>query len=203
MIKEKKIMKKSLIILAVMAVFLAACGADATEAPAQAPADKPTHEVPAQRQTVVAGVQMGTPLPEFTPKPTRQPITGPVARVNATCTLNGKPAETRVAQGTTIILFWGWIAQTQEQVQAYIDNAVIAVTFDGQPVTAPQQERITPTEDGKFSVVWGANVGVPAPGSHAIAYSVSWNAQVTNGVDTFGPGGKFETQTDACTLVIE
>ena len=164
---------------------------------------KPKDTVPPQRQTAVAAVQSGTPLPDYTPRPTKQPITGPVARVSATCTLNGKPAETRAAQGSTVILFWGWIAQTQEQVQAYIDNAVITVTFDGQPVADPRQERITPTDDGKFSIYWGANVGVPAPGPHAITYSVSFKAQVTNGVDTFGPGGTYETQTDACTLIVE
>ena len=194
-------MKKSLIILAVVALFLAACGEAATPTPA--PQVKPKDTMPPQRQTMVAAVQSGTPLPEYTPRPTKPPITGPVSRVSATCTLNGKPAETRVAQGTTIILFWGWVAQTQEQVQAYIDNAVITVTFDGAPVTDSRQERIAPTEDGKFSILWGANVGIPAAGSHTITYSVSWNAQVTNGVDTFGPGGKYETQSDSCTVIVE
>ncbi|MEW5938111.1 MAG: hypothetical protein AB1750_00500 [Chloroflexota bacterium] len=194
-------MKKSLIILAVIALFAAACSAEAT--PTQPPAAQPKDTMAPQRQTAVAAYQSGTPLPDYTPKPTKQPITGPVARVSATCTLNNKPVETRVAQGTTIILFWTWIAQTQEQVQAFIDNAVITVTFDGQPVTDPRQERIQPTDDGKFSIAWGANVGVPAPGSHAITYSVTFKTQITNGVDTFGPGGKTETLNDACTLIIE
>ena len=196
-------MKKSLIFLAVVALFLAACGAEAppTQAPAGGGGAKDTP--PPQRQTAVAAAQLGTPLPDYTPRPTKQPITGPVARVNATCTLNGKPAETRVAQGTTIILWWGWIAQTQEQVQAHIDNAIIAVTFDGAPVTDPGPNRITPTEDGKFSIVWGVNVGVPAAGSHTVTYSVSWKAQVTDGVNTFGPGGATETQSDTCTVIIE
>jgi hypothetical protein len=123
--------------------------------------------------------------------------------VNATCTLSGKPAETRAAQGSNVILFWGFIAQTQEQVQAYIDNAVFTLAFDGQPVTDFRQERLDALDDGRFSVMWVANVGVPAAGSHSVSYAVSWKAQVTNGVDTFGPGGKFETQTDACTVVIE
>jgi hypothetical protein len=155
------------------------------------------------KQTQRAAIEAGTPNPHYTPRPTKQPIAGPVARVTAYCTLAGKPTETKVAQGTTIVLIWGWVAATQEQVQAHIDQSQIVVTLDGQPVTDPRQERIQPTDDGKFTVVWGSNVGILAPGTHTITYAVSWKVQITNGVDTFGPGGKYETQSDTCQLTIQ
>jgi hypothetical protein len=193
-------MKKSILFLVVVATFLAACGggAKATEVPV-----KPTKEVPPIKQTQRAALESGTPNPHYTAKPTKQPITGPIARVNAYCTLIGKPAETKVAQGTTIVLIWGWLAATQEQVQSHIDQSQIVVTLDGQPVTDPRQERIQATDDGKFTVVWGSNVGILPVGTHTITYSVSWKVQITNGVDTFGPGGKFETQADTCQLTIQ
>jgi hypothetical protein len=193
-------MKKSVLFLVSVAMFLAACGSGAT--PTEAPV-KPTKEVPPVKQTQRAALEAGTPNPHYTARPTKQPITGPIARVPAYCTLNGKPAETKVAQGTTIVVIWGWVTATQEQMQAYIDQSQIVVTLDGQPITDPRQEKVQTTDAGKFTVVWGANVGILAPGTHTITYAASWKVQITNGVDTFGPGGKFETQADTCQLTIQ
>jgi len=181
-------MKKSVLFLAVAAMLLTACGGQATQPGDANAAAKATRQAAKETQAALA--------PESSSN-------SKLVRVSVMCTLQGQPADTTVAAGAEVVLFWDWIAATQEQAQAGIDQSQIVVTLDGQPLAKIHTRKATQTADGKFNVTWWSNVGVLAAGAHTVTYSASWKGQVTDGTSTFGPGGMFETQADTCTITVQ
>jgi hypothetical protein len=46
-------------------------------------------------------------------------------------------------------------------------------------------------------------VGILDAGEHVITYDVSWKKIIDDGMNTYGPGGKFETLHDECLIIVE
>jgi len=163
------------------------------------------------KPTQVIAANTSTPIPTSTatatetvtasptvPLPTPEPVT-----VLAYCTLLGRDATINVASGTPIIIQWGWKALTEAQVQDYIDNAVSVVTLDGIALEGLMEDTISQsTSTGDFLVSWFSDVGILSPGMHTITYDVSWQKMISDGADTYGPGGVYETVHDECQIVV-
>lgn len=186
-------MKKMIIILALTALVLAGCssatngggnGGNEATTPGADSSAKSTRI--AAKQTKAA---RPTPLPPM--------------RVSAMCTLLGKPVDTIVPQGTGVLLFWEWNAATEEQAQAGIDQSQVIVTLDGQPVGSIHMRKPTQANNGMYKVTWWSNVGTLTVGTHTVTYNASWKAQISDGTNTYGPGGMYETQTDTCTITVQ
>jgi hypothetical protein len=137
-----------------------------------------------------------------TPKPTAA-IAQPVY-VKAFCTLIGKDKKTSVAPDAPVTLLWGWDAKTEAQINDFLENNLTTVALDGKIITGLEQ---SPTQinakTGRYEVVWSAAVGLLSPGQHTLLYDVKWKKMITDGLATYGPGGKTETLHDECEIVVE
>jgi hypothetical protein len=117
----------------------------------------------------------------------------------------GRPAPTNLVAGATIDVFWSWFASTPELVQQHVDNAVYAVQVDGIPLDTWRQYggSIRRQNDGNYYKYWYVPFGPLAAGEHTITYRVTWNAQITDGYDVFGPGTNRESESGTCTFVVQ
>ncbi len=112
---------------------------------------------------------------------------------------------TPLAAGTTIDVFWGWIATTEAYLQQHIDNVIYEVRFDGRLLNnwrlyADQVRRLA---DGRYSIYWYVPIEEPlTPGTYTISYRVTWRNPIFDGVEQFGPGTAKEFETGSCTFEV-
>lgn len=101
-----------------------------------------------------------------------------------------------------LIVFWSWFARTPQQVQQHIDNAIYAVTLNGQPF--PNVERTAITQRGRnYWVFYIARMGrFWRPGGYGIEYRLSWANPISDGFDDFGPGTENESIYSTCTFTV-
>lgn len=135
-----------------------------------------------------------------TPQPTQ--VVPPDFYVYAFCTLIGKEKQIFVAPGTPVVILWGWKASTAAQLQDYLDNDITTVTLDGKNISAHAPNGIASSDPGNFRLLWFAQVGTLSAGTHKIVFDESWKKMINDGTDTYGPGGKYETQHDDCEIVV-
>lgn len=116
----------------------------------------------------------------------------------------GRPAPANLTAGATIDVFWSWFASTPEQVQQHVDNAVYDVSVDGTPLSDWGQYggSVRKQNDGNYYKYWYVPFGPLAAGQHTITYRVTWNAQITDGYDVFGPGTNRESEAGTCTFLV-
>jgi hypothetical protein len=109
-----------------------------------------------------------------------------------------------VRKDQPVIVYWGWLATTSEYVQDFLDTATIEVTLDGEEVRPESQSDIHyDSEDEGFVVSWSAEVGTLTPGTHRLDYHVTWSRKISDGWDTYGPGGDYEEEQDYCEIIVE
>lgn len=116
----------------------------------------------------------------------------------------GEPAPTSLAAGSTIDVWWRWIAATQQQVQDHINQAVYTVSIDGVTLTNLHLYRqpIRQQGDGTYYVDWYVRAGPLASGQHRINYHVTWNMPISDGFQSFGPGTGTPAETGSCTFSV-
>ena len=138
------------------------------------------------------------------PIPTATATLGEHVNVSALCTLFGRPAESHIASGSPVYVNWNWTATTSDLVQLFIEKTTLVVTFNGQPLNNPSMSSIDKDPNSVYYIVkWRQDVGVLEPGTYAITYDASWDEQISDGVDTYGPNGKYPSLHDACTLIVD
>jgi hypothetical protein len=162
----------------------------------------------------LAGCQSVAPLPVPTPTETPisttilapSPTTIPMEPVNvmAFCTLIGKDSKTYVPRDTPINIIWGWNAKTEAQINDFLQNNITEITLDGKVIEGTISGGIqkNPTS-GLPEVVWFSDVGVLDPGQHTVTYDVKWKKMIEDGMSTYGPGGKNETEHDECQIIVQ
>ncbi len=136
-----------------------------------------------------------------TPQPTLalpQPV-----YVKAFCTLIGEDKQRYVAPNTPVVILWGWGAKTEAQIKDFFNNHLTTVTLDGNDISTGAPYSFSGNNPDFREVVWFAEVGPLSPGLHTILYDVSWKAMISDGTDTYGPGGKFETEHDECEIIVQ
>jgi mannan endo-1,4-beta-mannosidase len=127
----------------------------------------------------------------------------PVVSVRAVCTLVGLPRQTVVSPDSLVAIVWGWRADSAENMQAYITNAVTTVTLDGEDISSHAPFMVNKNDPGDFRMFWYTRVGKLSPGSHLIVIDTSWKKMISDGTDTYGPGGKTETSHDECEILVK
>ncbi len=148
-----------------------------------------------------------TPSTDRTPTPTGQ-AAGAAPRygvdVLAYCELfNEVPPP--LPAGSTIDVFWGWLAQTREYLQQHIANVEYEVRLDGRLLDNWRQyaDRIRQREDGTWAIYWYVPVSEPlTPGSHTITYRVTWRNPIFDGTKAYGPGTDTESEAFSCTFEV-
>ncbi len=101
-----------------------------------------------------------------------------------------------------VVVFWSWFAETAEQVQDHIDNVNYSVTYY-QTLPLPNVVRSTIQErGGLFWVFYYSRLGNLLPGNYYIQYNANWDAQISDGIDAFGPGTDNEALNSGCWFQI-
>ena len=86
----------------------------------------------------------------------------------------------------------------------FIQNNITNITLDGKVIEGVQVSGIQHNDkSGNLEVVWFAEMGVLDPGQHVLTYDVNWMKMIDDGMNTYGPGGKYETLHDECEIIVE
>ncbi|MFN8528230.1 MAG: hypothetical protein U0670_06440, partial [Anaerolineae bacterium] len=169
--------------------------------------------LPTNPPTSIAGGPTGGPLITGTPT---VPLPGSVSAnpgarqgvdVLAYCdnTAFGERPPRDLTVGSTIDVWWRWIATTRDQVQQHIDNSIYDVKLDGIRLDQYRQfsTGIVARDDGQYQVDWL----VPSPplpsGTHVIEYSVTWRTDISDGVTTYGPNSAVRIERGTCTFTVQ
>jgi hypothetical protein len=109
-----------------------------------------------------------------------------------------------VKQNQPVTLRWRWSALTKEQVKEHIDAGIYEIFLDGQRIQPEGRSEIQYLQDKNYyEVYWYANVGVLTPGTHRAERYLYWLRQVSDGWDTYGPGGKIESEYHYCEIIVQ
>jgi hypothetical protein len=170
-------------------------------------------QLPTNQATNNAGGPTGGPILTGTPTFAAQAFIGtpaPSARrgvdVLAYCDnpLFGEPPPLDLAVGSTIDVWWKWIATTPELVQQHINAVIYEVTLDGVRLSNYNQYRTSIRErsDGQYEVDWLVPSQPLASGAHRIEYAVSWRTAISDGLAQFGPGTGTPRETGTCNFTV-
>lgn len=161
-----------------------------------------------------SGSPFPTPDPAATPIPTTEAGVGGEGNsgnqqgvdVLAYCNnpIFGRPAPTNLLSGATIDVFWSWYVAESELMEQHLDHVIYEVRVDGELL---QNWRLYGTtvrkqSDGNYYKYWYVPFGPLASGQHEISYRVTWDAQITDGYDYFGPGTNRPGESGSCTFSI-
>ena len=101
-----------------------------------------------------------------------------------------------------ITIFWSWYAQTEAQVQAHIDEAIYSVTYF-QVVPLPS---VTVSDiqfiNGDYWVFYYSQLGHLRPEHYHLSFNITWQNQITDGYDNYGPGTNTELWQSDCSFDI-
>ncbi|MCA0456298.1 MAG: SH3 domain-containing protein [Chloroflexi bacterium] len=116
----------------------------------------------------------------------------------------GRPAPTTLTAGATIDVFWSWYVKDRTLMQQHLDNVVYDVKLDGKQLDNWREFASTVRQgnDGNYYIFWYVPSDPLPAGQHTISYSVTWNAQITDGYDMFGPGTSKPSETGSCTFTV-
>lgn len=101
-----------------------------------------------------------------------------------------------------VVIFWSWYAKTEEFMQQHVDNAQYSVTLNGAPFNnvelLPIQER-----GRNLWAFYIVRLGNLRPGGYGVQYKLTWNQQISDGYDNFGPGTSRFEQTGSCGFRVQ
>ncbi len=108
----------------------------------------------------------------------------------------------------TVSIYWRWwvVASRPELMDDHLDNAYYEVYLDGQLLSNwadYQTEMIQDSSNSnRWTVFWYVPVGKLDAGEHTVDFKVTWRAEITDGIDPFGPGTNTPEDTGNCTFTV-
>ncbi len=116
----------------------------------------------------------------------------------------GRPAPTNLLTGATIDVFWSWYVKDRNLMQQHLDSVVYDVKLDGKALDNWREfaSSVRQGNDGNYYIYWYVPSGPLSAGQHTISYNVTWNAQITDGYDMFGPGTNRPSESGSCTFTV-
>lgn len=136
-----------------------------------------------------------------TPQPTL--IVPANVYVHAICTLLGNEKQTVVSPGSTVVIYWGWRADSYQNLQDFISNTDLTVTLDGKNISNHIPFDVVNNDSGNFKLYWFAPVGFLSAGSHPVVIDASWKKMISDGETTYGPGGESQSLHDECEIIVK
>jgi WD40 repeat protein len=119
--------------------------------------------------------------------------------------LPGKPKQPSAADEVNII--WSWYATEIPLIYDHMGWSSYAIILDGKSLSADSALRSAirrdPTNDNHWTLYYSLNVGKLTPGTHTIAYSLTWGKAISDGLDQFGPGTSNPDNTGTCTFEVD
>ncbi len=106
--------------------------------------------------------------------------------------------------GSTIVVWWAWIAKEESQIQQHLSAATYEVRVDGVLLTNVQAGRGRIIQRAIDHIVyWYVPYLQPLQaGQHRITYRVTWSTAITDGFDNFGPGTNNPVEEGSCTFTV-
>ena len=182
----------------------------------------------AATQTALAGIANATPIPTHLPAttaavlststpfnevgttaPTLEPASSatptPVLEmvyIEPYCAMfDQSPVSIKEHQPAT--LQWRWDALTTALVEEHIQTATYEIYLDGVRIQPEQMSEIQYLSDKQYyRVYWSAFIGALSPGKHRAERYLSWSRQISDGWETYGPGGKIESEYHYCDIIV-
>lgn len=108
----------------------------------------------------------------------------------------------------TISIYWRWwVVPTRPELMAdHLENAEYEVLLDGKLLTEWENfstEMIQdPTNNNRWTVFWYVPVGKLEAGEHTVEFKLTWRAEISDGLDQFGPGTNTPEDTGSCTFTV-
>ena len=169
-------------------------------APSDTSAPEPTKSLPTNSPIPI---KTATLVPTVRPTNTLSPTPQlPSVMIESYCNKFGD-SPVSVKQHQPVIIWWRWDAKTADLVQDHLDAARYEIYLDGQRISSVRQTGIEYLSDkGWYRVSWFAEARVLTPGSHRTERYLSWDSKISDGWDTFGPGGDVETEWDYCDIIV-
>ncbi len=181
--------------------------------PAPAGTGQSPNALPTEAEETPEGFRIpDTPTPPshtttstFTPLPPGNAVVGRGVDVFAMCdnTAFGIPAPSTIAAGSTIEVYWAWFVTDPSLIDQHMEAVRYEVRVNDELLSNWQQhgQRTVPTGDG-YAKYWYVPYGPLNAGTYTITYEATWNKQISDGYDVFGPGTRNLTETGSCTFVV-
>lgn len=114
------------------------------------------------------------------------------------------PPPDNLAAGSTINVFWGWFARTEDQIRQHRNAVVYEVRLNGQLLENWEQyaRPVRLEADGNYHVYWFYPSPPLSAGVNRITYRVSWTSPITDGYQSFGPGTNTPFEEGSCTFTV-
>jgi tRNA A-37 threonylcarbamoyl transferase component Bud32 len=147
---------------------------------------------------------ISTARPTSPPEPTASPtsVLEPIL-IHPYCEMDGE-SPVYVERGRPVTLVWTWTAAQANLIQDHIETASYEIYLDGERIEAERMGEIEYVSDKNwYTVSWFADVGVLSEGEHVAERRLSWSRQISDGWDTYGPGGEIETEAHTCTIIVQ
>ena len=154
-----------------------------------------------------------TDVPVSNPVPTLSPILAnkatwiPTKQTATDINFYSSPQYVKIGQPITLV--FGWYAKTRQQVEDHMATVSYEIYVDDVRVYVDQQmSKIEYVNDdknsGKFYMVnMYAPVGNLSPGKHIAKAHQTWSRLISDGWDSYGPGGDFEYDNHFCVIIVQ
>jgi hypothetical protein len=112
---------------------------------------------------------------------------------------------TNLGVGTSITVWWGWVASDPLYFTQHEDAVDYQVTINGEPLSDWRNYGTDIQLVGNAYIKhWYIPSGfLDIPGIYTIEIRASWSRAVTDGYERFGPGTENVTQVGSCTFAIQ
>lgn len=148
-------------------------------------------------------VGLVTPIPEPGATPRPDPTQSPQrVQILAYCQQKGvrPPSPTTTDE---VFIEWSWYVARAELMEQHLENANYEVRLDGRLLEDWEQYATDiARESGVWIVYWYYPVGRLSPGSHTVEFRLTWDARITDGYASFGPGTANEVDSGRCTFTV-
>jgi hypothetical protein len=136
---------------------------------------------------------------ERTPGPSPVPDS---KNVLAYCSQRGVRPPT-INTNDSVYIWWSWYATREDLMPQHLEHATYTVRLDGQLLENWEDytSELKP-ESGLYYTYWYYPVGPLSAGQHTVTYLLSWDEQITDGRDQFGPGTNQEVNEGSCEFTV-
>jgi hypothetical protein len=102
-----------------------------------------------------------------------------------------------------VYIEWSWYVSRSELMAQHLENATYTVRLDGQ-LLENWQNYTTEMKlvSGQYYVYWYYPVGQLSAGQHTVTYLLSWDEEITDGYNSFGPGTDEEVNEGSCEFTV-
>lgn len=105
--------------------------------------------------------------------------------------------------GDTVVLWWGWIAASQDQINDHLEASNLDLQVNGQAVNgANDMHGAIQPFGSQFIVYWEVPIGPLSSGEYVVAYQVTWDSTIYDGSEFYGPESSNPFEQESCSFSV-